>query len=73
VNNSANATTVAAIPQPSINLNSASNDDGEAYTEQELASIARASKRAEAERARKKRQEDKLQQQIQQLEEMKYL
>ena len=71
VNNSANATTVAAIPQPSINLNSASNDDGEEYTEQELANIARGSKRAEAERAKKKRQEDKLQQQLQQLEEMK--
>ena len=71
VNNSANSTTVAAIPQPSINLNSASNDDGEEYTEQELANIARGSKRAEAERAKKKRQEDKLQQQLQQLEEMK--
>ena len=75
VNNSANAAAVAAIPQPSINaamnLNSASNEDGEAYTEQEVAIIAKASKRAEAERAKKKRQEDKLQQQIQQLEEMK--
>eukprot|EP00970_Alexandrium_tamarense_P001669 scaffold204_cov166-Alexandrium_tamarense.AAC.4 len=66
----ASSCSVYASPS-SINLNSASNDDGEAYTEQELANIARASKRAEAERGKKKRQEDKLQQQIQQLEEMK--
>jgi len=81
INNSANvhlgtisnATTMAETAELSITLNSASTDGGEASASTEPTQLSKEAKKAEAERRRKLRQDEKNVQQQRQLDEMKRL
>ncbi|KAL3768488.1 hypothetical protein ACHAWO_008617 [Cyclotella atomus] len=68
-----NATTTAETAELSITLNSASTDGGEASASTEPTQLSKEAKKAEAERRRKLRQDEKNVQQQRQLDEMKRL
>ncbi len=65
-----NAPTTAETAQPSIYLDTTSTDGGEASASPQLTQLSKEAKKAEAERKRKQRQDERHGQQKRQLEEM---